>query len=86
LDVTVYCSAGKRTPGQLSRQGPAILRWCAYQAGMTHARTGAPDHGYYATVKDRIDGKRAALAEARRIVRIVSHILTDLGEDALSWA
>ena len=86
LDITVYCSAGKRTPGQLSRQGPAILRWCAYQAGMTHARTGAPDHGYYATVKDRIDGKRAALAEARRIVRIVSHILTDLGEDALSWA
>jgi hypothetical protein len=51
---------------------------------MTHAR--APDHPYYAKVKDRIDGKRAALAEARKVVRVASHILADLGEDALSWA
>jgi len=28
LDVTVYSSAGKRSPGRLSRQGPAVLR-CA---------------------------------------------------------
>lgn len=28
LDVTVYSSAGKRSPGRLSRQGPAVLRWC----------------------------------------------------------
>jgi len=27
LDVTVYSSDGKRSPGHLSRQGPEILRW-----------------------------------------------------------
>ena len=37
LDVTVYSSAGKRSPGHLSRQGPPVLRWCLYEAGKTHA-------------------------------------------------
>jgi transposase len=82
LDVTVYSSAGKRSPGHLSRQGPPVLRWCLYEAGHTHARGGAPDHGYYANVKDRIDGRRAALSEARKIVRHACHILTDLRDDA----
>ena len=31
LDVTVYSSDGKRSPGHLSRQGPEILRWVAYR-------------------------------------------------------
>jgi transposase len=84
LDITVYSSDSKRSAGHLSRQGPPVLRWCAYEAGKTHARTGAPDHGYYATVKDRKNGKRAALAEARKIVRQASHILTGLGDDALA--
>jgi transposase len=82
LDVTVYSWAGKRSPGHLSRQGPPVLRWCLYEAGHTHARDGASDHGYYANVKYRIDGRRAALSEARKIVRHACHILTDLGEDA----
>jgi transposase len=82
LDVTVYSSAGKRSPGHLSRQGPPVLRWCLYEAGKTHARASAADHGYYARVKDRIDGKRAALSEARKIVRRACHILTDLGDEA----
>lgn len=84
LDVTVYSSAGKRSPGHLSRQGPPVLRWCVYEAGKTHARASAPDHAYYAKVKDRIDGKRAALAEARKIVRVACHILTDLGDEAFT--
>jgi transposase len=84
LDVTVYSSAGKRSPGHLSRQGPAVLRWCAYEAGKAHARAGAPDHAYYAQVKDRIDGKRAALSEARKIIRQAVHILAELGDDALA--
>jgi transposase len=54
LDVTVYSSDGKRP--HLSRQGPSVLRWCAYEAGKTHARTAAPDHAYYAQVKERDDG------------------------------
>ena len=84
LDVTVYSSAGKRSPGHLSRQGPEVLRWCVYEAGKAHARTSAPDHAYYAQVKDRIDGKRAAISEARKIIRQACHILSGLGDDALT--
>jgi transposase len=84
LDITVYSSAGKRSPGHLSRQGPPVLRWCAYEAGKTHARASAPDHAYYAQVKDRIDGKRAALSEARKIIRQACHILSELGDDAFT--
>jgi transposase len=84
LDVTVYSSAGKRSPGRLSRQGPPVLRWALYEAGKTHARASAPDHAYYAAVKERIDGKRAALSEARKIVRKAVHILDELGDKALA--
>jgi transposase len=84
LDITVYSSDGKRSPGHLSRQGPPVLRWAVYEAGKTHARAVAPDHGYYAAVKDRKDGKRAALSEARKIIRRACHILSELGDDALA--
>ena len=86
LDITVRSSDRKGPPGRLSRQGPPVLRWCAYEAGKTHAHTTAPDHAYYAAVKDRAGGKRAALAEARKIVRQACHILTELGDDALTAA
>jgi transposase len=84
LDVTVWSSDRKGPPGRLSRQGPPVLRWAVYEAGKTHARSSAPDHGYYATVKDRKNSKRAALSEARKIVRQACHILTELGDDALT--
>jgi transposase len=84
LDVTVYSSDSKRSPGHLSRQGPPVLRWCLYEAGKTSAHSGAPEHGYYAKVKERLDGKRAALSQARRIVRQACHILTALGDDAFA--
>ena len=86
LDITVYSSDSRRSPGRLSRQGPAVLRWAVYEAGKTHARASAPDHRYYAAVKDRKDGKRAALSEARKILRQACHILTELGDDALTAA
>jgi transposase len=86
LDITVWSSDRKGPPGRLSRQGPPVLRWAVYEAGKTHARTSAPDHGYYATVKDRKNSKRAALSEARKIVRQACHILTELGDDALTAA
>jgi transposase len=73
-------------PGHLSRQGPPMLRWALYEAGKTHARASAPDHAYYAAVKDRKNGKRAALSEARKILRQACHILTELGDDALTAA
>jgi transposase len=84
LDITVYSSDGKRSPGHLSRQGPPVLRWCAYEAGKVSAHATAPDHPYYAAVKERKDGKRAALAEARKIIRRACHILTELGDDAFT--
>src|SRR5450631_2423940 len=86
LDVTVYSSDRKGPPGRLSRQGPPVLRWAVYEAGKTHARSSAPGHGYYAQVKDRCNGKRAALSEARKILRQACHILAELGDDALSAA
>ena len=86
LDITVYSSDRKGPPGRLSRQGPPVLRWALYEAGKTHARSSAPDHAYYAQVKDRCNGKRAALSEARKIVRQACHILAGLGDDALSAA
>ena len=45
-----------------------------------------PDHRYYAQVKDRQGGKRAALWQARKILRQACHILAELGDDALSAA
>jgi transposase len=86
LDITVRSSDGKGPPGRLSRQGPPVLRWAAYEAGKTHGRAAAPDHDYYAAVKDRKNGKRAALSEARKILRQASHILAELGDDALAAA
>jgi transposase len=86
LDVTVWSSDRKGPPGRLSRQGPPVLRWAVYEAGKTHARTPAPDHRYYAAVKDRKNSNRAALSEARKIVRQACHILTELGDDALTAA
>jgi hypothetical protein len=79
----VSSSDRKGPPGKLSRQGPPVLRWAVYEAGKTHARTPAPDHGYYAAVKDR---KRACLSEARKILRQAHHILAGLGDDALAAA
>jgi transposase len=86
LDVTVWSSDRKGPPGRLSRQGPPVLRWALYEAGKAHARASAPDYRYYAAVKDRQGGKRAALSEARKIVRQGCHILAELGDDALAPA
>jgi transposase len=86
LDVTVHSSDRKGPPGRLSRQGPPVLRWAVYEAAKTHARSSAPDYRYYAQVKDRCGGKRAALSEARKILRQACHILAELGDDALAAA
>jgi transposase len=84
LDITVHSSDSKRSPGRLSRQGPEVLRWLLFEAAKTSARTCAPDHAYYTEVKQRDNANRAALSQARRIVRHAVHILTDLGEDAFT--
>ena len=80
----MHSSDRKGPPGRLSRQGPPVLRWAVYEAGKTHVRAAAPDHAYYAAVAGRKNTKRAALSEARKIVRQACHILTELGDDALT--
>jgi transposase len=42
LDVTVYSSDSKRSPGQLSRQGPQVLRWALFEAAQCAARPTLP--------------------------------------------
>ena len=61
-----------------------MLRWCLFEAGKTHARPGAPGHACYARVKDNIDGKRAAISQARRLARQAAHILAAPGDDAFA--
>ena len=87
LDVTVYSSAGKRSPGHLSRQGPPVLRWALYEAAEAAARKSSPDHAYYETARQRHrGGKRATLSVARMLARRCYHTLRDLGDDALASA
>ena len=82
LDVTVYSSDGKRSPGHLARQGPPVLRWALYEAGCCAARSTSPDLDYYHATKERIDHKRAAISVARKIARRSHHILRGLGDAA----
>jgi transposase len=82
LDVTVYSSDDKRTPGHLSRQGPPILRWALFEAGHQGSRATSPDHHYYTDVAARIDANRAALSVARKLARRSHHILRRLGDQA----
>jgi transposase len=84
LDITVYSSDTKRSSGRLSRQGSPLLRWALYEAGRCAARTGSPDHAYYAQVAARLGGQRAALSVARKLARRCHHRLRGLGEQALA--
>jgi transposase len=84
LDITVYASDGKRSPGHLSRQGPEVLRWALFEAAKAAARPSSPDYAYYQQVKARQGGNRATLAMARKLARRVRHTLVRLGDDALA--
>ena len=86
LDVTVYSSDGKRSPGHLSRQGPPVLRWALYEAACSAARRTSPELDYYHETKERIDHKRAVISVARKIARRSHHILRDLGDTAWQHA
>jgi len=82
LDITVYESDGKRSPGRLARQGPPALRWALFEAALTACRESSPDHGYFLEVAERVGRKRAYLSVARKLARRVHHILRDLGDQA----
>jgi transposase len=84
LDVTVYQSDDKRAPGRLSHEGPELLRWALFEAAVSAARVGSPDHAYYLQVAERLDHTRACLSVARKLCRRAYHILRELGEEALA--
>ena len=81
LDVTVDSSDQRRAAGHLSRQGPQTLRWALFEAAHNASRHASPDHDYYATVKDRHDGKLAAISVARQFARRCYHILRNVDPD-----
>ena len=78
LDVTVDSSDRRRAGGHLSRQGPETLRWALYEAAKNSSHGRSPDHGYYAKVKERHDGKIAAISVARQFARRSYHVLRAL--------
>jgi transposase len=87
MDVTVYSSDDKRSPGHLSRQGSPALRWAAFEAAKCAARRGSPDYIYYrrlAAKRDGHNGKNPTLAVERKILRRCHHILRELGDAALA--
>lgn len=86
LDITVWSSDGKRSRGRLARQGPSALRWALFEAALTAARPGSPDHAYFVEVSERLEAKRAYMSVARKLARRVHHILRGLGDAAFEEA
>ncbi len=84
LDVTVYSSNGKRAVPHLARQGPSLLRWALFEAGLHANRLSSPDHAYWAEVAERLDRKRAAISVARKLTRRCHHRLRAMGDLALA--
>ena len=87
MDITVYSSAGKCSPGHLSRQGSPQLRWAVFEAAKCAARRGSPDYAYYhklAAKHDGHNGKNPTLAVERKLLRRCYHTLRALGDAALA--
>jgi transposase len=86
MDITVAESDRRRAPGHLSRQGPPALRWALYEAAQVARRPTAPDRDYYEQAAERLGGKCACLAIARKLLKRSYHTLRELGEEALQPA
>ena len=86
LDVTVHESDRKRQPGRISRQGPPMLRWAAYEAGLAACRSSSPDHADYLALRARLGHKTACLTVSRRVLRRAYHALVAVGDATLEPA
>lgn len=84
IDITVYSSDAKRSPGHLSRQGPEILRWAFYEAAQQASRSTSPSHADYVRLKERLGHGRATLSIARKLAREVYHALRPHAELAIA--
>src|SRR5207253_6574245 len=69
LDITVYQSDQKRAAGHLSHEGPELLRWALYEAAVSAARAGSPDHAYYLQLAQRLGHTRACPSVASSLCR-----------------
>ena len=83
LDVNVDSSDLRRAGGYLSRQGPPVLRWALVEAAINASHQRSPDHAYYHAVKQRHDGKLAAISVARQFARRCYHLLRNLDPDVV---
>jgi len=81
LDVSVDSSDRHRAGGHLVRQGPETLRWALYEAAKCSSRRTSPDHAYYASVKNRLDGKLATISVARKLALRCYHTLRAVDPD-----
>src|SRR2546430_491011 len=86
LDITVHQSDQRRAPGHLSRHGPHALRWALYEAAPSAYRASSPDREYFLQAAERLGGKRACLAVARKLLKRSYHTLRELGDGALQPA
>jgi transposase len=86
MDITVYQSDQRRSPGHLSRQRPPALRWALFEAAQCARRQRSPDRDYYQQAAERLGANRAALAVARKLLKRSYHTLRELGEEALQPA
>ena len=84
MEITVYPSDDRRSPGHLSRQGPPALRWALYEAAQRARFPNSPDRAYYEQLAARIGGNRACLALARKLLKRCYHLLKTLGDQALA--
>jgi transposase len=81
LDVTVDSSDRRRAGGFLSREGPETLRWALYEAAKNSSHHRSPDHDCYTTLKQRHDGKIAAISVARKLARRCYHVLRQVDSE-----
>ena len=80
-----------RSPSQISgaRRASSPTRahrscaWAVFEAAQCACRKRSPDHDYWADTRARLDGKRATLTIARKLIRRAHHTLRELGDEAL---
>jgi transposase len=75
LDVTVWSSSSRRSPGHLARQGSPQLRWALFEAAKCASRVGSPDYAYYTVLRTRLTAKQTALSVARKLAHRCYHTL-----------
>ena len=75
LDITVYSSDSKRSPGRLSRQGSPLLRWALVEAAWRLVRFNRRWQAIFESLARRRGRKRAIVAVARRLLGVMVSLM-----------